>query len=168
MSFDPNVLPIPDLGLLCPSCGYILAGLPRHRCPECGREFAMDDLVPPGDFPPVVCNGRFVHLTREIRELLRRLRIPFVQTGGGPLEVLYGLDPTPSQQTLGVPRESWFEVVHWLRRLQEGEPLPADTHSTRPDWRCPACREKNPGTFDICWKCAHGRAPETGGESRLA
>lgn len=22
-----------------------------------------------------------------------------------------------------------------------------------PDWVCPACREPNPGSFDICWKC---------------
>lgn len=24
-------------------------------------------------------------------------------------------------------------------------------------WRCGACGEDNPGTFETCWKCGHGR-----------
>lgn len=27
----------------CLECGYVLTGLPEHRCPECGRQFDLDD-----------------------------------------------------------------------------------------------------------------------------
>jgi hypothetical protein len=25
-------------------------------------------------------------------------------------------------------------------------------------WRCTKCREENPGTFELCWKCNEGRS----------
>jgi hypothetical protein len=28
-----------------------------------------------------------------------------------------------------------------------------------PDWRCAACGEENPASFDVCWKCQEGRGP---------
>lgn len=37
--------PIPDVGLRCPKCGYVLTGLTEQRCPECGSEFDVDRLV---------------------------------------------------------------------------------------------------------------------------
>ncbi len=40
-----NQLPIPDWGLVCPNCQYPLMGLPSHRCPECGRELIIPELV---------------------------------------------------------------------------------------------------------------------------
>ncbi|MBK8266827.1 MAG: hypothetical protein IPK83_00330 [Planctomycetes bacterium] len=58
MEFDPNVLPVPDLGLCCMQCGYALRGLPSHRCPECGREFTLNEYIPRGDFPVVIRHGR--------------------------------------------------------------------------------------------------------------
>ena len=45
MDIDLNTLPIPDWGLICPKCRYPLVGLPAHRCPECGTEFDMADVV---------------------------------------------------------------------------------------------------------------------------
>ncbi len=47
MEVDLNCLPIPDWGLYCPKCRYSLRGLPSHRCPECGTEFDMADIVKP-------------------------------------------------------------------------------------------------------------------------
>ncbi len=45
---DYRSLPIPQwLDLSCPRCEYPLRGLPEHRCPECGAEFRIDDLVTP-------------------------------------------------------------------------------------------------------------------------
>ena len=46
MEIDLNQLPIPDWGLVCPSCGYALRGLPSHRCPECGLQFDLPTILP--------------------------------------------------------------------------------------------------------------------------
>jgi predicted amidophosphoribosyltransferase len=45
MDVDLTQLPIPDWGLTCPGCGYLLRGLPTHRCPECGEPIAVEELV---------------------------------------------------------------------------------------------------------------------------
>jgi hypothetical protein len=47
MDIDPNQLPIPDWGLECPRCRYLLKGLPTHRCPECGTEVHVPSLIRP-------------------------------------------------------------------------------------------------------------------------
>jgi len=44
---DLNQLPIPDWGLHCPRCRYLLRGLPSHRCPECGTALDMSAIVKP-------------------------------------------------------------------------------------------------------------------------
>ena len=46
MEVDLFQLPIPNWGLGCPTCGYLLNGLPSHRCPECGTEFDVPSIVP--------------------------------------------------------------------------------------------------------------------------
>lgn len=38
-------LPVPDIGLKCPSCKYQLAGLTNSKCPECGNSFDVSKLV---------------------------------------------------------------------------------------------------------------------------
>lgn len=45
MDIDLNQLPIPDWGLTCPHCDYLLRGLPEHRCPECGHTLSMAKIV---------------------------------------------------------------------------------------------------------------------------
>jgi rubrerythrin len=47
MPVDLNQLPIPDWGLRCPTCRYLLRGLPSHRCPECGTRLEMAEVVRP-------------------------------------------------------------------------------------------------------------------------
>jgi hypothetical protein len=32
-------------GVVCPTCGYNLTGLKATRCPECGNEFTLDQLL---------------------------------------------------------------------------------------------------------------------------
>ncbi len=44
MDVDIHQLPIPDWGLHCPNCDYLLVGLPEHRCPECGTQLDMEGL----------------------------------------------------------------------------------------------------------------------------
>lgn len=45
MDIDLYQLPIPGWDIRCPTCGYALAGLPSHRCPECGTKFDVRELV---------------------------------------------------------------------------------------------------------------------------
>lgn len=45
MEIDIYKLPIPDWNLHCRRCGYVLNGLPEHRCPECGVVLEMEHLV---------------------------------------------------------------------------------------------------------------------------
>ena len=32
-------------GVVCPTCGYNLTGLTEPRCPECGSQFTLDQLL---------------------------------------------------------------------------------------------------------------------------
>lgn len=45
MDITLGQLPIPDWGLICPTCRYLLRGLPSHRCPECGTELDIPSLI---------------------------------------------------------------------------------------------------------------------------
>lgn len=47
------------------------------------------------------------------------------------------------------------EPPHETPLLFEGLPRPSDTDHV--DWKCPACGEAVPGTFDVCWKCNAAR-----------
>ncbi len=40
-------------GTLCPTCAYIIIGLPEPRCPECGNRFTSEDMetTPPSSKP---------------------------------------------------------------------------------------------------------------------
>ncbi|UCD29701.1 MAG: hypothetical protein JSV03_04250 [Planctomycetota bacterium] len=42
---DIDHLPIPDWGLLCPHCKTPLAGMPEHRCSQCGEAFNIRVLL---------------------------------------------------------------------------------------------------------------------------
>jgi hypothetical protein len=152
MPFDPNVLPIPDLGLCCPRCRYVLAGLPQHRCPECGLEFEMEDLLPPGDFPVVIYNGREVAMSDDIAKLLKGAQIPFQRVKSN-LDHIYGLTHVDTQGAkLGVPRSCYFEVIHLLQGYDAGQE-PEFQPASGGEWPCPKCGEVNPGNFQICWNC---------------
>ncbi len=38
------------LALRCPACNYSMVGLKESRCPECGREYTLDELLARQDF----------------------------------------------------------------------------------------------------------------------
>ena len=159
MTFDPEQLPIPDLGLCCLACGYGLAGLPRHRCPECGRAVVIDEHIPRGDFPIVIFDGQELVNTPETVELLRRYRIPYQQIRG-VIESTIGLGVAMSARCkIGVIRECYFETIDLLRRQALGQPMPAAPPLEQADWKCPGCGEENPGTFECCWNCGEA-APD--------
>lgn len=43
------------------------------------------------------------------------------------------------------------EAIRILKSRQEKIP------AAGPDWTCPACSEKNPFNFELCWKCNTAR-----------
>ncbi|MFA9480350.1 hypothetical protein ACERK3_18930 [Phycisphaerales bacterium AB-hyl4] len=160
--FDPDALPVPDLGLRCRHCGYPLAGLRKHECPECGRGFSLMDYVPRGDCPPVIANGEEVRAEADVVELLRLYQVPYVELTelmpnmfGGALHYTRHRPPR-----IGVPREQYLEVVDLLRRWQLGElmPEPPAQSGRTAAWRCMHCQETNPPNFEVCWNC--GQADE--------
>jgi hypothetical protein len=51
--------------------------------------------------------------------------------------------------------EDYDRAMEVLGKVEKPEP------SDAPDWKCPACGETVPGTFDACWKC---QAPRGGPE----
>lgn len=155
MDFDADALPIPSLGLRCRHCAYLLDQLPEHRCPECGWRFAIDDLLPPGDFPLVSMDGAPVLLTADVAGILRSARILHISYNG-PIESVYGL-PTPinGRQWFRVARSDYLYLIHMLRNRDQ---LPAP-QVTGPDWTCMNCPETNPGTFTVCWSCGAERLP---------
>lgn len=159
--FDPDALPVPDLGLSCPRCGYPLAGLTEHRCPECGRPFTLSEFIPKGDFPPLIAGGREVRATPEVVALLRRYQVAFVpllnsMEGAFGGVRLSGETPPPP---IAVPREQYLETVDLIRRQTLGEPMPPPPAppASSAEWTCPACGEANPANFEVCWHCGGPR-----------
>lgn len=155
MTLDPHELPVPDLGLRCRTCGYLLAGLPQHRCPECGNEFDLNDHIPPGDFPTVIFDGSPVLLTPEIMELLHTYQIVHMQRKG-PMEAIYtGNLSLAGRVELAVSRECYFDVIDLLRRQRVGLPMPPRPvdRSDATEWHCKVCGETCPGNFEVCWQC---------------
>lgn len=159
---DPEAFPVPDLGLCCHGCGYPLAGLNEHRCPECGRTFSIDEHIPPGDFPPLFADGQEVRAEQHILALLRTYHIPWIERtdafpslfGGVPM---LGRGQAPR---IGVPRQRYFEAIDLMRRCQLGEPLPPTPPAPlrSEPWTCPHCEEINPPNFEVCWNCGEADA----------
>jgi hypothetical protein len=151
---DPEALPVPDLGLACRRCGYPLAGLSRHECPECGRAFSLQDHLPPGDMPTLVADGELVRATPNVVELLQAYCITFIEDHG-PLAVLNHPGMISGESaTIGVVRDRYFDAVDLIRRMKLSEPLPpAPELVPQEAWLCGSCYEENPGTFELCWSC---------------
>ncbi len=155
MTFDPEVLPVPDLGLQCKKCAYSLADLPEHRCPECGTPFNVEDHIPAGDFPVVIFNGKEAYCMPDVLGLLKRVQIPYMEVMR-PGETMLGAGgATHNRCRLAVPRASYFEVIDLLRRQALGEEPPGEVHTEQPDWTCKGCGESNPGNFETCWNCGN-------------
>jgi hypothetical protein len=167
MEIDPDQLPMQDLGIQCRRCAYPLRGLSGRRCPECGWQFAPDDLIPPGDWPVVTFHNRAIRATPNVIAVLRAARI--LNLADDALSSIYGMTGGISNraQPLRVPRQDYFRALRVLvlaagaqnavlradlpYGLDDTEPRRDDP--PRPDWACNACGELNPGTFDMCWNC---------------
>jgi hypothetical protein len=51
-----------------------------------------------------------------------------------------------------------FEFAFWLGLIRGFPKQRKEASSTETSsWRCRNCRETNPGEFEFCWNCEHGR-----------
>jgi|ERR1043166_3094894 hypothetical protein len=157
---DPEFLPIPDLGLRCLSCGYLLAGLPSHVCPECGRKIKIEEHIPPGDWPLVFLDGSVVKVTPAVSSLMKTYQIPHMpiipSSGSEEIGAAFGQGHASNLSSeLRVPRHCFFDAIDLLRRQMLGEPMPEPPEliPAQHDWNCGKCGEENPATFDVCWNC---------------
>jgi hypothetical protein len=56
-----------------------------------------------------------------------------------------------------------FELAFWLELFNRRHQLirrflrasRREPTSDKSSWRCQACREDNPGEFELCWNCGH-------------
>jgi len=63
--FDENGV----LDLRCPACQYRMVGLKQSRCPECGQEYTLDELVGKQDFEVLRLRRVFVEPREKSVEL---------------------------------------------------------------------------------------------------
>ena len=54
----------------------------------------------------------------------------------------------PLQPTLCLVEDADFERASALLRPHQSEEA-----CTAEEWLCPACKESNPASFEVCWKC---------------
>ena len=155
--FSGSQRPLPDFGLFCDKCGWPLAGAPADACPDCGRPFRFQRIIPHGDW---VNLGRFISgsLRPVAKAILYQDEIPYIISGSGLSAIYTGISPMVEERLL-VPREFFFDALHAFA-------VAAEQASAEPasDWTCPTCAESVPGGFEICWKCNTGRheSPEAG------
>lgn len=165
--FDPDAYPLPDLGLSCPQCGYPLANLTRHVCPECGRAFTLDECVPEGEWPRLIAGGEEVRSSPDILALFKRYHVPYLELVDPVSAALSGIGGPSAERgrPVGVLRERYLETIDLIRRLRQNEPMPEppdDSAQADVEWTCASCGETVPGTFDVCWQCGAERSAPPG------
>ncbi len=150
--------PLPDFGLLCPSCGQPLVGARDDACPHCRQPFDLEACHPPRPWfvlDPSVC-GPLPMLG--VMALLAAEQVPFIPVNERTLaEIVLGYHPL--MEGVKAPSEFYFEV-RWLIRRAIKEAAAARAMAGHGQWRCPHCQELNPPNFEICWKCEEGRGGE--------
>ncbi|MBN1514589.1 MAG: hypothetical protein JXB13_21410 [Phycisphaerae bacterium] len=146
-----------DAALVCPRCKYSMRGIVARYCPECGFILEYE--------PVTVFAAASVSLIWTARFVLNGVQISNMVVMGGcdPFTSLLGTESMPHVM---VPMKFYHEAVEVLDGVFGGRCFPLGKEPLRPlpgqDWICPACKEANPGTFEVCWHCCQVR-PTDGG-----
>jgi hypothetical protein len=136
--------------LHCPKCDYDLTGSRGDYCPECGIEMAYE--------PVTVFTAAELSLVWAAGMVLDRAGISNLIVTGSFDPIIGLFTRKTSLPHVMVPFKFYHEAVADLdaefgrREFKPGE-RPAPKPAT-PDWACPACGERNPGGFEVCWQCS--------------
>ena len=143
--------------MFCLDCDYPLDFLDVNRCPECGREF---DLQDPTTFRVRLLNPRMVYRARNhmqahfLAEVLMR---------EGVLPVIR--EETPgfsgiSDCSIWVAPED-YELAYGI--IVESSSVENDAVSDA-GWICPSCGELIESQFGVCWNCQTKRVDDSDDE----
>jgi len=160
--YHGDELPVPDFGLRCGGCHGPLAGATSPACPHCRRPFDLPGLRPPGAWfvldrtiaGPLPMAG--------VISLLASEAVPYLPAQEKSLAEIYA-GQNILVERVRLPSEFFFDVL-WLLRRARVELAYQRAVGGRYDWRCPQCREENPGSFDVCWNCGGVRGGSNSAE----
>lgn len=156
--FTGHELPLPDFGLACRACRWLLTGAQRHACPHCGVPFDPEEYRPAGEWYVLDHEGCGGLLVSGVQPRLAAEYVPHMPMGEKALAEIY-VGQSMTVTRLRVPTEFYFEV-RWLIRQMLAEVARARMIGESQKWRCRNCREMNPGHFEICWNCEAGRSAQ--------
>jgi predicted amidophosphoribosyltransferase len=148
-TFTGSELPLPDFGLHCARCDQPLAGAMTRTCPHCAAPFDPRAWLPREAWFLVTEELCHPIPSPAVQALLAAELIPYIPVGERSVTEIYGVQNAVTAR-VRVPREFYFDVRWHLRRAAED----ARRCRTARAWRCPACGERNPANFEVCWNCA--------------
>ena len=147
---EDDLFPIPEIGLLCPQCGYSLTGLTTPRCPECGQPFDPSEVFHDA------AGSRI-----DVRRCLLRQVFPDLDAEyDGLIEAVAGQINVTLMSGVGVILQEWFDkttnfaasATDWRRVLeqirQDRDPLimlPRAPRQVLVDFPMPECGVDCPG-----------------------
>jgi hypothetical protein len=108
---------------LCPGCGYAAVGITAGRCPECGVDFVLAGVVPPGGRRPIQTATRIAQWTMLLPlaavamvEILAANGTTFGPRGDADVTQCSAYDPGPRGWTWVILATAlvWALGVRWL------------------------------------------------------
>ena len=141
-------------GVRCPNCKKVVAASQRSNWPLWTVLFLGFGLVLVGQI-----NG---HLSKPVAVLLQVILAAVVLLWRYPPVIL--MRPPAGVALLeATPSSREYEYLEGRSvRAAEFRPDAQTVESQSADWVCTNCRQSNPASFDVCWKCNHPKRPNGG------
>jgi hypothetical protein len=141
-----------NFGVRCPICKMVLAA---HQRKGFGAFWAVFAIVFTFAFVGIMTK----HLTRvTVLPIVVGMAIFAVLMSRWKIRSLIELSVPPSGVVLREVHSSAKDYAYLEgkdgreRELRIETPVAEDS---RPEWICSNCKQSNPGSFDVCWKCNH-------------
>ncbi len=147
-----------NCGVRCPNCKRVLAVRQRAG-------FAVFWVVPAVVFAILLVGQHSGHLSRNsVACIGAALAIFAFLMGQWRVRSLIEICLPPAGVELREVRPSSREYAYLEGKDGRDQAFqfgPDSNADQRPEWICPNCNQANPGLFDLCWKCNHGRPGRT-------